>query len=191
MAATAEQIVYQTVDALEAAGLAYMVVGSFSSNLYGVARSTRDADFVVELADKSPMEIAGRLGPDFHFDPQMSFETITGTYRFVATHRGSAFKLEFFLLSDDPHDRERFARRRREALGDREAYVASPEDVVVTKLRWSKGGNRAKDINDVRNVIRAQRDVIDWDYVQRWCDAHGTRDLLERTRAEAASNGPA
>lgn len=29
---TAEQIVYQVIDALEAAGVAYMLVGSFSSN---------------------------------------------------------------------------------------------------------------------------------------------------------------
>src|SRR5690349_10460844 len=97
---TAEQIVYHTVAALEAAGVPYMVVGSFSSNLYGVARSTRDADFVVQLGDRPPTEIAAGLGSDFLLDPQMSFETITGTYRFIASHRASAFKVEFFLLSD-------------------------------------------------------------------------------------------
>jgi hypothetical protein len=107
----------------------------------------------------------------------------------IATHAASAFKVEFFLLSDDPHDRERFARRRRKPLPAREAFVASPEDVVITKLRWSKGGNRKKDIDDVRNVIRAQEKTLDWDYVHRWCDAHGTRALLDRARAEAA-DGP-
>jgi hypothetical protein len=188
---TAEQIVYHAIAALEAAGVPYMVVGSFSSNLYGVARSTRDADFVVELGTKSPTEIADRLGADFLLDPQMSFETITGTYRFIASHRTSAFKVEFFLLSDDPHDRERFPRRTLEPLGDGQAYVATPEDVIVTKLRWSKGGNRKKDVDDVRNVIRVSGATIDWTYVERWCDAHGTRVLLDRTRTEAGSNGPA
>ena len=188
---TAEQIVYRTVAALDAAGVAYMLVGSFSSNLYGVARSTRDADFVVELGEKAPSEIATRLGTDFLFDPQMSFETITGTYRFIASHRSSAFKVEFFLLSNDPHDRERFGRRRREPMGEGEAYVAAPEDVVVTKLRWSKGGNRKKDVDDVRNVIRVSGGDVDWPYVERWCDAHGTREILERTRVEAALDAPA
>jgi hypothetical protein len=69
----------------------------------------------------------------------------------------------------------------------REVYVASPEDVIVTKLRWSKGGSRAKDIADVRNVIRVQKDAIDWGYVERWCDLPGTRALLDRTRVEAAT----
>jgi len=121
----------------------------------------------------------------------MSFETITGTHRFVALHRASAFKVEFFLLSNDPHDQERFARRRHETMSGHHMYVASPEDVIITKLRWSKGGNRKKDIEDVRNVIRVQESSIDWNYVEHWCTLHGTGDLLNRTRTEAASRGPA
>jgi hypothetical protein len=182
---TAEQIVYQVIDALEAAGVPYMLVGSFSSNLYGIARSTRDVDFVVQLGEVTPGQLADKLGPAFRLDPQMSFETITATQRLVASHRASAFKIEFFLLSDDPHDRERFARRRREMMPEHETYVASPEDVIITKMRWSRAGNRRKDIDDVRNVIRVQRDSLDWTYVERWCDAHGTRSILDQTRAEA------
>ena len=35
--------------AFEDAGLPYMIVGSYSSNFYGVPRSTKDADLVVNL----------------------------------------------------------------------------------------------------------------------------------------------
>lgn len=184
---TAEHIVYTVIDSLEALAVPYMLVGSFSSNVYGIARSTRDVDLVVELGSTSPSALAGKLGADFSLDPQMSFETVTGTYRFIASHRLSAFKIEFFLLSDDPHDRERFARRRLEVMGTRPAYVASVEDVIVTKLRWSKGGNRKKDVDDVRNVIRVSGAAVDWPYVEQWCDRHGTREILERTRLEAAA----
>jgi hypothetical protein len=41
---TAEHIVCQVLDALEAPGAPHTVVGSFSSNLYGLPRPTRDAD---------------------------------------------------------------------------------------------------------------------------------------------------
>ncbi len=187
---TAEQIVYQVLDALDAAGVPFMLVGSFSSNFYGVPRSTRDVDFVVNLGNISPAEVARRLGPDFQLDPQMSFETVTGTSRFIAVHSASAFKVEFFLLSDDPHDRERFARRRLESMPGHQTYVASPEDIIITKLRWSKSGNRKKDVDDVRNVIRIQGNAIDWGYVEYWCGLHGTRDLLDRTRIEAVSDRP-
>jgi len=61
-------------------------------------------------------------------------------------------------------------------------YFATAEDVIVTKLRWSRQGQRAKDTEDVRCVIAVRVDAIDWDYVHRWCDAHGTRQLLEDIR---------
>jgi hypothetical protein len=34
----------------------------------------------------------------------------------------------------------------------------------------------------VVNVIATQREKIDWTYVYRWCDQHGTRELLEEIR---------
>ena len=36
--------------------------------------------------------------------------------------------------------------------------------------------------DDVRNVVAVQGERLDWEYVQRWCDAHGTRELLEEVR---------
>lgn len=35
------------IDALEELRIPYMLVGAFSSNAYSIARSTKDADFVV------------------------------------------------------------------------------------------------------------------------------------------------
>jgi hypothetical protein len=47
-------------------------------------------------------------------------------------------------------------------------------------LRWA----RAKDIDDVRDVIAVQGDsALDWDYIQGWTDVHGTREKLDAVRA--------
>jgi hypothetical protein len=86
------------------------------------------------------------------------------------------------LLSDDAHDLERFARRRRVQLLDRDAFVPTVEDVIVTKLRWSLAIARRKDIQDVEDVIAVQGDRIDWAYVNSWCDRHETRELLDQER---------
>ena len=182
---SAEAITLAVVETLDALGVPYMLVGSFSSNLYGIPRSTQDADFVVQLESVSISSVRDRLGSGFELDPQMTFETITATSRYRLQHRNSAFKVELFLLSDDPHDKERFSRRRRLPLQGRDVFVPSPEDVIITKLRWSKQGARAKDIDDVRDVLSVQGDGLDWDYLLRWCAAHGTADLLERVRREA------
>ena len=37
------------IDALDALQIPYMMVGSFSTNFYGIVRATHDADIVVQL----------------------------------------------------------------------------------------------------------------------------------------------
>jgi hypothetical protein len=112
----------------------------------------------------------------------MSFETITAKHRYVLHLADSVFTIELFLLSDDAHDQRRFAQRRRERIANHDVFVSSVEDVLITKLRWSHAGGRRKDIEDVENVIIVQGNRIDWDYVNSWCDQHGTRELLDQVR---------
>lgn len=87
----------------------------------------------------------------------MSFETVTGTHRYRLFARDQAFDVELFVLSDDPHDRERFARRRQATMLGRSVWVPGAEDVVIGKLRWA----RSKDLDDARNVIAVQTDQLD------------------------------
>jgi hypothetical protein len=175
-----EDITLSMIDALAAEGIPYLLVGSLSSNYYGIPRSTQDADFVVQLGDKSISCIRKHLAPEFHIDPQVAFETITGTIKNVVRVTGQGFEIELFRLSNDAHDQERFRRRRSVILFDRGIYLPTPEDVIVTKLRWF----RRKDYDDIQNVIAVQGDGLDWDYIDRWCREHKTGTQLEEIRRE-------
>jgi hypothetical protein len=176
------EVTIRVIEALEACGIAYMLVGSYSSNAYGIPRSTQDADFVIELGDVSIGELARRLAPTIRIDPQMSFETVTMTRRYVAEVIDTPFRVEFFLLNDAPHNRERFRRRQQIPLWDRQVWLPTVEDVIITKLHWALLANRSKDQDDIRNIITVQGDRIDWDYVHGWCEQHGTRALLDEIR---------
>lgn len=179
---TSEEIVRSLLAALNDLEIPYMLTGSLASNAWGVARSTKDADVVVEHSGFRVHELVDRLGAGFQLEPQMSFETVTATQRYVIRVPGHLYKIELFFLSDDPHDRERFKRRMRTRVGEQNVWVASPEDVVVTKLRWSRQGKRAKDLDDATKVIGVQAGSLDWDYIRHWCGQHGTLELLEQVR---------
>ena len=179
---TNDEAVAVIIDALAAEGIPYMLTGSLASNLYGIPRSTNDADFVLQIDTGGLDPLRARLTPALRWEAQLSFETVTATARQILEVPGIGFKIELFFLTDDPHDVERFARRRRVTAFGREMYVPSAEDVVITKLRWSRQGQRAKDRDDVRAVVAASGEQLDWDYLHRWCDAHGTRALLEEIR---------
>lgn len=184
----AAECVTSFADALNRAGIPFMVVGSFSSNVYGIPRSTNDADFVIEAGGDAVSLLAKEIAADFTLDPQATFETVTGTTTYHFTHRHTTFVIEVFLLSADPHDVIRFGRRVGGTVEGHPVRVPTAEDVVITKLRWSRQGNRQKDIEDVRGILAVQAGQLDLDYIRHWTDQHGTRPILERLLAERDHN---
>ena len=179
---TSEEATSAVIDALGSLGIPYMLVGSLSSNYYGVPRSTQDADFVVQLHGLSIGTLLERLGPEFRLEPQLAFEIIQASTRYVLRLVNIPFHIELFLLSDDEYDLERFRRRREVKILSQEVLIPTAEDVIITKLRWSQHGRRIKDRDDVCNVIAIQGDRLDWSYIRRWCSQHGTLELLEEIR---------
>lgn len=175
---TIEDVTLRVIDALNASGTAYMLVGSFSSNVYGIPRSTKDADFVLELeGDLGPM-FYEKLGTDFELDPQLKFETNTGTFKQEMRFAETPFRIELFRLSDDLFDQERFRRRVSVRLFGRETFVPRAEDVVIMKVRWL----REKDRADIKNVLTVQRGKLDWPWIEKWCREQGTLAKLEEIR---------
>lgn len=180
-----DEALLHVLDALNSLKTRYVVSGSLASNLYGIARLTLDADLIVEIDSAELSELARRLPPRIHLDPQMAFETVTGTCRYVVTNQDTRFKVELFLLSDDPFDQERFRRRVPIVLQGKEAFVTSAEDVVIQKVRWLKRQNRTKDHDDLIGVLSVSGEKLDWPYLERWCREHGTWELLNEVRAKA------
>lgn len=179
---TADDAVVAVLDALAAVGVPYMLVGSLASNIHGIPRSTRDADIVVELDPGQLDRLATALPAGLTLQPQAAFEGVTGTIRHLITLSGSPFVCELFVRSDDPHDRARFERREQiRALG-RDTFVASAEDMVITKLRWLLETGRMKDREDIRNILAVRGEDLDWSYVRHWTSAHGTASVLDDIR---------
>src|SRR6478672_8477973 len=99
--------------ALDGASIPYMVVGSYSSNFYGVPRSTKDADLVLHLPSAGWAALPSVLPEGIVMEDQMGFEMVTSTRKELLRVNDSLFQIELFHLSDDPHDQLRFERRRR------------------------------------------------------------------------------
>ena len=175
-----DEAVCTLLDALTAAGLPHMVTGGLVANAHGIPRSTHDADIVVQVQGGDFAAFARSLPAMLQLDPQISFETITGSQRQIVALKGSPFRIELFFLGTDPHHQERFQRRVWKCLPDleREAWIATAEDMVIQKVRW----NRDKDRDDARNILAVQGDALDFAYIERWCDAHGTRTRLDELR---------
>ena len=167
------------LNALEIEGVQFMLVGAYSSGAYAIPRATKDVDIVLSTHTGAGFDNAiSRLEPMFKMDPQISFETITGSRRHILTsRRNKGIQVELFLLGEDAFMQERFRRRKKQYVPslDRDVWLPTVEDVVVQKLRWA----RSKDIDDVRDVLAVQTvSALDMTYVEHWCAQHGSLDKL-------------
>lgn len=176
-----KELVIAIVETLEAEQVPHMLAGSFASMVYGIPRSTKDVDFVVELEESSFSRLMVRLEPQFVLDPQQYLETSTWTRRYILKARRSAFKVEFFLKSNDPHHLSQWARRRTVFNSILQHHVTMPtaEDVIIQKIRWG----RPQDRIDAENVIDVQSPNLDWEYIEHWCGQHGKLALLQEIRS--------
>jgi len=173
------------IEALEAEGIPYMLVGALSSSVFGIPRATKDVDIVLQLPTREPLRrLEARLAEVVVFDPQVSFETLTGSVRHILTAKTRPpFIVELFELGSDPFVIERFSRRRAAWSGQlkRQVFLPTAEDVIVQKLRWG----RPKDMEDAKDVLAVQTPAkLEMDYIAKWSEIHQTSRQLNAILSE-------
>jgi len=186
MSSLERDALFRVFDALEALEIPYMVVGSFASTFWGRPRTTHDADLVVEIPQDKAAELAHRLAPDFYAPDFVVEEAIRKRDQFNAIYLASAFKVDFWLLKDAPYDRERFHRRLLGMLFQREVWISSPEDVILSKLQWHLISGSERQLQDALEVYEVQEPYLEQEYLDRWARALGMPELLDRIRQRAA-----
>jgi hypothetical protein len=170
------------IEAIGAASIPYMLLGSYASNVYGVRREPDDVDIRIDLNETSIDELRRLLEPTILIDHELHVEPVSQSHRYNAKVAELPVLIELFLLNDDPHNQEEFRRRRLVDILGRQVWVPTAEDVLVTRLRWSLPFGWCKHTDDACGIITVQGAMINWDYVCRWCELHGSLDLLDEIR---------
>ena len=192
-----QALLTRIVGALNGAGIPYMLTGSLASSLQGEPRATHDIDLVVDIAASAVARVTRALSaPQVYLDEHAVSDATRRRTMFNLIDSSSGDKADFWLLTDDSYDRERFARRLRvEALG-LELCVSTPEDTILMKLRWpAQAGGSEKQFNDALGVYEFQGEVLDTAYLDTWAETLGLSaalaEIRSRRRTEADEPGSA
>ena len=176
---TPETVLRDLLAVLDRMGVAYMLTGSFASNVYGRIRSTFDADLVVALIPTQLRPLTETLGGDYYVDAGTFGEIEEAGGQFNAVHRPSGLKIDFYLARSG-RDREALGRARKVALWGLQVSVITPEDLVLAKLAWAAAGGSARQVEDARGVVELQRDVLDLGYLRAKAAEMSLGEALER-----------
>jgi len=177
-----QQLLKKVVAAMNATNTPYMLTGSMASSLQGEPRSTHDIDLVaaIDILDV-PDLVKFFQPPEYYLDEVSVREAVIKKRQFNLIEQSSGDKVDFWLLTDEPFDQQRFARRREVlALGE-PIFVSTPEDTILMKLKWAEMcGGSEKQMRDVRSVYRLQKQRLDIEYLRHWSQKLEVSHLLDR-----------
>ena len=62
-----------------------------------------------------------------------------------------------------------------------EVYVASPEDLVLSKLYWAKDSLSELQLGDVKNLLKSVKD-LDESYLKQWVSYLDVEELFRKAK---------
>lgn len=178
------------VGVLDDAGIPGMVTGSLASSFYATPRATQDVDVVI-AADPDGIDrlVSGLLSLGLYVDRAAAHSAGRNHSQFNAIHPESGWKVDLICRRDRAFSVMEFSRRRPVNLLGVEVAIASLEDLVLSKLEWSRMGDSELQRRDVLHLLEQRGGEIDRAYVDRWARELGLESEW-RTVLEAAPFDP-
>ena len=180
------ELLKEVVQFLNTAHTPYMLTGSIVSSFQGEPRSTHDIDMMI-LFDKDNVNslLNAFPPPTFYLDREMVLEGIRSKKMFKLLNTMTGDKIDFYPLPDNEYELVRFKRKIQEDINDLQVWITSPEDTIISKLRWCKLSNGTeKQFKDALNVFEVQYEILDFPYIQIWIEKLGLLHLYERLQSE-------
>ncbi|MEM1240370.1 MAG: hypothetical protein AAGI45_11065 [Cyanobacteria bacterium P01_H01_bin.26] len=159
----------------------YYVTGGIASTTYGEPRFTSDLDLVINASGDGLFPLVAALETAGFYVPGIDDAVSERMKTLQITDKETIERADLVIANNEEWDSVKFNRRQ---LIDG-IYLASPEDVVLNKLRWGKRSQSEKQWRDVLGVLKVQGDNLDFDYMQRWASRLGLAEELGRAAGEA------
>ena len=166
---------------LDGAGIAYMLTGSLAMTLYARPRMTRDIDLVVALDPAAAPTLTDALGADYYADKDAIAEGFRLLRPCNVIHLPTVVMIDLIPRKHGEYRRAEFERRRQVDFAGIELWIASREDLILSKLEWARESGSELQMRDVRQLLEGP---LEREYLASWAGRLGLDALLKEATGE-------
>ena len=153
------------VKILEEEDISYMVVGGFATGYYNRYRFTADIDIVLQMYIHQIEKIVKHFPHWMHFLEGFK-ENAKRNIVFNLTDFETGVKYDFMVYHDTDYNWAAFQRRKKVSFSDIECFISSPEDLIISKLKWYEISKSGKQFEDLKFLMTLED--LDRDYLMTW-----------------------
>lgn len=180
------------IDALQSAGVEYMIGGAIAGWAWGEPRATQDLDLVVKIPIEGIIPLSDELKKrDMLVPPEIILDALIDDRADLpinAIHMYSGLKADLYPVRAEDELRQAAFQRRREVDFEQpigKVYVHSPEDLIIYKLICFSTSEQPKHIRDITAILRAQKNLLDLVYIEKWVNRFGLASLWNELTVNA------
>jgi hypothetical protein len=181
-----------TIDVLKKLDIPYAIVGSFASSAWGEPRMTRDIDIVIQMTREHIEPFCSAFPDhDFYMSRRAVSEAVDRKFQFNLIHPASGNKVDFMVAGREGIPATQIARRRLIQFEPQtQAYIASPEDVILGKLVYYAEGGSEKHLRDIKGILKVVGQTLDTDYLITQAARLHVSEHWKAMTKESASDDP-
>ena len=178
------------IEALNAAGVEYLIGGAIAEWAWGEPRATQDLDLVVKIPIKAINKLSKELEKrDMLIPAGIILDSILEDRAGIpinATHMYSGLKADLYPVREgDELRRSAFQRREQVDYGlpIGKVYIHSPEDLILYKLMYFGLSQQSKHSRDIAAILKSKKNELDINYIEQWAARLGLNSLWKEMLA--------
>src|SRR3989344_521734 len=161
-------LLLKVVSILDNLGIDYFVTGGFATTVWGRIRTTNDIDMVIQLVRpqiKPLVESLRKISSCGYIDEETAAEAVRNNGEFNFIDPDTGYKVDFFVTQKEELNASEFKRKKPKIILGEKVNFISPEDLILSKLRWYRISPSSRHIEDVESVLKISGDILDKKYL--------------------------
>jgi hypothetical protein len=172
------------IEALDAAGVEYLIGGAIAEWAWGEPRATQDLDLVVKIPIKSINKLSKELEKrDMLVPAGIILDVVVEDRADIpinAIHMHSGLKADLYPVREGDELRQSAFQRRQQVdygplIG--KVYIHSPEDLILYKLMYFGLSQQSKHSRDIAAILKSKKNELELDYIDGWATRLGLSSL--------------